>query len=117
MPELRLSQWASVTPAAGWVIDAGPFTGAAGWDLFGYHPDNGTLWVAENRGDRFEFSRPWATVDPAAGWQLKQHLGAGEAKDAAVNASGVVLVGAVRSYYTSAPAFLTAPAATFFSPP
>ena len=70
MPELRLSQWASVTPAAGWVIDAGPFTGGAGWDLFGYHPDNGTLWVAENRGDRFEFSHPWATVDPAAGWQF-----------------------------------------------
>ena len=70
MPELRMSQWASVTPAAGWVIDAGPFTNEARSDLFGYHPGTGTLWVAENRGDRFAFSHPWATVDPADGWQF-----------------------------------------------
>jgi hypothetical protein len=70
VPELRMSQWASVTPAAGWVIDAGPFTSEARSDLFGYHPGNGTLWVAENRGDRFAFSHPWATVDPADGWQF-----------------------------------------------
>ena len=43
MSELGFSQWASVTPAAGWVIDAGLFTGGAGSDLFGYHPGNGTL--------------------------------------------------------------------------
>ncbi|MGR6964403.1 N,N-dimethylformamidase beta subunit family domain-containing protein [Geodermatophilus sp. URMC 61] len=68
--ELRFSQWASVSPAAGWEIDAGPFTGGARSDLLGYHPGNGTLWVAENRGDRFAFSRPWATVHPADGWQF-----------------------------------------------
>ncbi|WP_222262828.1 FG-GAP repeat domain-containing protein [Modestobacter marinus] len=70
MPELSMGQWASVTPAAGWVIDAGPFTDATGWDLFGYHPDNGTLWVAENRGDQFAFSHPWAAVTPLDGWQF-----------------------------------------------
>jgi FG-GAP-like repeat len=68
--ELRFSQWASVTPAAGWEIDAGPFTSEARSDLLGYHPGNGTLWVAENRGDRFAFTRSWATVEPADGWQF-----------------------------------------------
>ncbi len=70
MPALSMSQWASVTPAAGWVIGAGSFTGGARSDLFGYHPGNGTLWVAQNRGDRFEFTHPWATVDPPDGWQF-----------------------------------------------
>lgn len=70
MPRLTVSRWASVTPAAGWTIGAGRFTDGAGSDLFGYHPGNGTLWVAENRGDRFAFTHPWATVDPADGWQF-----------------------------------------------
>ncbi|SHN83544.1 hypothetical protein SAMN05660350_03436 [Geodermatophilus obscurus] len=70
MSELGFDQWASVTPAAGWVIEVGHFTGGAGSDLFGYHPGNGTLWVADNRGNRFAFSQPWATVDPPDGWQF-----------------------------------------------
>jgi hypothetical protein len=70
VPTLRFDQWASVTPAAGWVIDSGPFSGGETSDLFGYYPGNGTLWVAENRGNRFEFTRPWATVVPADGWQF-----------------------------------------------
>jgi FG-GAP-like repeat len=68
--DLSFTQWTSVTPAAGWVMDAGPFTGGPGDDLFGYHPANGTLWVAENRGDQFAFTRSWATVQPADGWQF-----------------------------------------------
>jgi hypothetical protein len=29
------------------------FSGGETSDLFGYYPGNGTLWVAENRGNRF----------------------------------------------------------------
>jgi N,N-dimethylformamidase beta subunit-like protein/VCBS repeat protein len=68
--DLRLSRWATLDPATGWVIGAGAFFPGADSDLFAYQPGNGTLWVGRNRGDHFELTGPWATVDPAAGWQF-----------------------------------------------
>jgi FG-GAP-like repeat len=97
--ELRFEQWATATPAAGWQVDAGPLMGGPGSDLFAYHPSNGTLWVAENRGDRFEFTAPWATVEPADGWQfvVADTTGDGRADVVGYHAgSGAVWVGANR---------------------
>ena len=72
MPDrlFQLTQWATVSPAAGWVTQAGRFLGGTGSDLLAYLPADGTLWVGANEGDRFTFSRPWATLSPPGGWQL-----------------------------------------------
>jgi hypothetical protein len=66
----QLDQWATVSPAAGWVIEAGRFLGGTGADLLAYLPGNGSLWVGGNDDDHFTFTQPWATLSPAAGWQL-----------------------------------------------
>jgi hypothetical protein len=43
------SQWATVTPAAGWSFVAGDFVRGGGTDVAGYHPSNGSVWVGTNR--------------------------------------------------------------------
>jgi hypothetical protein len=92
----RLSQWATVSPAAGWVTQAGRLLGGPGSDLLAYHPANGTLWVGGNEGDHFTFNQPWATLSPPGGWQLTvgDFTGDGRADVAAYNpGNGTVWVG------------------------
>jgi hypothetical protein len=66
----QLSQWGQVSPPAGWVIGSGRFRGGSANDLLAYRPEDGSLWVGENMGDRFTFTQRWATVNPASGWQF-----------------------------------------------
>ena len=72
MPDrtFALDRWATLAPAAGWVIEAGTFHDVARSDLLAYRPQNGTLWVGRNDGGSFTFTAPWATLSPAGGWQL-----------------------------------------------
>jgi hypothetical protein len=64
------SEWASVTPAAGWIFDSGDFNGDGLIDVVGYHPSNGSVWIGANTGaSSFAFSQ-WSTVSPAAGWTI-----------------------------------------------
>jgi hypothetical protein len=37
----QLSQWATVSPAAGWVVEAGRFLGGNGADVLAYLPGQG----------------------------------------------------------------------------
>ncbi|HEX6381936.1 MAG TPA: N,N-dimethylformamidase beta subunit family domain-containing protein, partial [Acidimicrobiia bacterium] len=72
MPDriFSLDRWATLAPAAGWVIGAGRFHDAIQSDLLAYRPSNGTLWVGRNDGGVFTFTAPWATVSPPGGWQF-----------------------------------------------
>jgi hypothetical protein len=45
----------------------------------GYHPSNGSLWVAENMQTSFEL-QSWGSVQPAAGWQFGSGSFTGTAK-------------------------------------
>ncbi len=44
------TQYATVSPAAGWSFVAGNFAGDNRADVAGYHPSNGSLWVGRNTG-------------------------------------------------------------------
>jgi len=63
------STWTTLSPAAGWTLDAGRFTGDARSDLLAYHPSDGSLWVLRSTGTGFvpEF---YATLSPSAGWSI-----------------------------------------------
>ena len=65
MPErlFQLSQWATVAPAAGWVIEAGRSTRGTGSDLLAYRPANGTCGSAE-RGRPLHLHRPVGDAEP-----------------------------------------------------
>jgi hypothetical protein len=67
--EFRFTDCGHLVPAAGWQLAAGFFTGQDKADLFGYRPDNGTLWVGRNTGDGFDF-QPCGNVTPPGGWQF-----------------------------------------------
>jgi hypothetical protein len=67
--EFEFSQWAVVSPATDWSFASGFFVNNSRYDLFGYHPSNGTLWVGVNTGNGFTFQQ-WGVVSPAAGWQF-----------------------------------------------
>jgi hypothetical protein len=66
----QLTPWTTLTPAAGWRIYCGFFTGKARADLLAYHRDSGSLWVGENTGSAFAFSGTWATVAAGQDWQF-----------------------------------------------
>jgi len=92
----QLSQWATFAPPAGWTIGAGRFLGNPAWDLVGYQPQDGSLWVGANDGDHFTFTTKWATLSPAGGWQLTVGDFTGDGRDdvAAYNpVNGTVWVG------------------------
>ncbi len=70
MPEIQLSEWTTLDPAAGWQITTGSFRGGTTDDLLAYQPGNGSLWLGRNAGDRFEFSSRSAIMEPASGWEF-----------------------------------------------
>ncbi len=53
---------------------------------------------------------------PESGWGPAQRLGDGDATDARANATGMVVMGAVRNYYVSTPAFITSAGANVYVP-
>ncbi len=61
--------WASVSPAAGWSIDAGDFDADGRGDLVVYHPVDGSVAVGTNQGGSFSFAS-WGNVSPVAGWSI-----------------------------------------------
>src|SRR5262249_41109961 len=64
-----LQKWATVQPAAGWSFVTGRF-GSLYHDLVGYHPSNGSVWIAVNTFASLSSLQKWATVQPAAGWSF-----------------------------------------------
>lgn len=42
------TQYATVSPSAGWSFVAGQFAGDNKTDVVGYHPSNGSLWAGRN---------------------------------------------------------------------